>query len=204
MNPQIRTMQMTDSVFVVVDTETTGFENSRGATVTQVAAVAVDVATGTFVSQGMVRIKITPKDIETFSKEASDVQGWTPEINETGLPLDTCREQFCAWFAGLPQVEGYVAHNAKFDKFFMMRLKFAFPAHPWYCTRAGMKAAERLGKTPLFINHKLGTLAKACGFVPASAHQALDDTLACANGFQWLRSLGVPVQDMMIATAFAR
>jgi DNA polymerase III epsilon subunit-like protein len=195
---------MTDSVFVAVDTETTGFDSVKTATVTQVAAIAIDVATGAFISQGVVRIKLPPEHIETFNKEAMEVQKWTPEINETGQPLDVCREQFHAWFRGLPRVEGYVAHCARFDKNFMRRLNFAFPAHPWYCTREGMKHAEKTNRTPLFTDHKLKTLAKACGYVQVNEHSALDDVMACANGFQWLRSLGVPVEEMMIAAAFAQ
>jgi DNA polymerase III epsilon subunit-like protein len=195
---------MTASVFVAVDTETTGFSHAKGATVTQVAAVAIDADTGQFVSQGNLRIRITDEDIRVFSKEAADVQGWTPELNAQGLPLAACVEQYRAWFAGLPEVRGYIAHSAGFDRAFMGRMGFSAPAHPWYCTKEGMKVAERLNKHPKFLDHKLKTLAAACGYIQRDAHQALDDVLACANGFNWLRSLGTPLDPMMIAAGFAR
>ena len=195
---------MTDSVFVVVDTETTGFPGSKGATVTQVAAVALDASTGQFVSQGTLRIKVTPEDIQCFSKEAMDIQSWTPELNEQGSPLEDCIQKYRTWFAGLPACEGYVAHSAGFDKAFMSRLGFSAPAHAWYCTKEGMKVAERKNCHAAFGDHKLSTLARACGYTQRDAHQALDDVLACANGFNWLRSLGVPHKAMQISAAFAR
>lgn len=195
---------MPDSVFVAVDTETTGFSSAKGATVTQVAAVVLDAQTGQFIAQISLRVRITPEDIQCFSKEASDIQGWTPELNEGGLPLADCIAQYRRWFADLPEPQGYIAHSAPFDRAFMSRLGFSAPAHPWFCTKEGMKVAERTGRHPQFENHKLSTLSKACGYVQKDAHQALDDVLACANGFNWLRYLGAPADKMLIAAGFAR
>jgi DNA polymerase III epsilon subunit-like protein len=186
-------------VYVAVDTETTGFDRSRDATITQVAGVAIDSTTGAFLSQGTLRIKITPEQITAFTKEAKDVQGWTPELNELGQPLDICRQQFHAWLSGFPDILGYVAHAARFDRIFFDRCGLHAVERPWYCTKTGMHALEK--KTGAkFDNHKLSSLATACGYTQRDAHQALDDVLACANGFLWLKSRGVQDREMLIST----
>jgi len=187
-------------VYIIADTETTGFNARGGSTLTQIAALAVEAATGKPVSQGTVRVKLTPTEIQAFTKEAMDIQGWTPEINESGAPLETCRSIFQEWLKGFPGALGFVAHNATFDKGFFDHFKISPVSLPWFCTKVGIKALEAKGH-PAFENHKLSTLAKAAGYTPQAAHQALDDVLSCATGFQWLLSKGVEPRDMLVAAA---
>lgn len=193
---------MTERSYVVIDTETTGFDGVPGTVITQIGAVAVSEATGKFLSAGALRVRLTESDIQVFSKEAMDVQGWTPEINATGIPLMECQQQFQDW---LKQVNpcGYVAHNARFDRSFCLKQNFVDAALPWYCTWQGMKLAEDRGLRK-FKNHKLASLAEACGYTPAAAHQAFDDVLVCANGFLWLQSLGLRPGDMLYNTSMRR
>ncbi len=180
--------------YVAIDTETTGFDGVPGTVITQIAAVAIDGVSGKFLNAGALRVCLTEEEIKGFAKEAMDIQGWTPEINATGIPVTECLAQFKAWLQQMNPC-GYVAHNARFDSAFCNRQGFTDPGVPWHCTWQGMKLAQDRGIRK-FNNHKLATLAEACGYKPAAAHQAFDDVLVCANGFLWLQSLGVRPEDM--------
>lgn len=193
---------MTERIFVAIDTETTGFDGVPGVGITQLAAVAIGEDSKKFLSAGSLRVKLTEDDILCFAKEAREIQGWTRELNETGLPLAECIQQFKAWLAPLSPC-GYVAHNARFDRAFCTKQGFTDPVVPWHCTWQGMKLAEDRGLIK-FKNHKLASLAESCKYTPAAAHQAYDDVLVCANGFLWLQSLGLRVSDMLYNTAMRR
>jgi DNA polymerase III epsilon subunit-like protein len=186
---------MSERIYVAIDTETTGFEGAPGTVITQIAAVAIGEDSRKFINAGALRVRLTEDEIRVFSKEAMDIQGWTPEINATGIPVTECREQFKAWLQQLSPC-GYVAHNAFFDASFCNRQGFTDPALPWHCTWQGMKLLQDRGSKK-FQNHKLATLAEACGYQPQAAHQAFDDVLVCANGFLWLQSMGVRPVEMV-------
>lgn len=187
---------MTEKVFLALDTETTGFDYKRESVITQIAAVAVGWESKRFLSQGTMQVKLTSEEIQLFAKEAMDVQAWTPEINETGIPLADCVAQFKAWAAPWDSY-GFVAHCARFDRTFVLKHSFADVQVPWYCTKQGMLMLEK-SKGFTFPDHKLCTLAAACGYKPEKEHQALEDVLACANGFLWLCSQGVSPEQMRI------
>lgn len=193
---------MTERIYVAIDTETTGFDGVPGTVISQIAAVAIGEDSKKFISSGSLRVRLTDEDIKVFSKEAMDIQAWTPELNATGLPLAECIQQFRAWLEPLKPC-GYVAHNARFDRSFCSKQGFTDDSVPWHCTWQGMKLAEdrRLVK---FKNNKLASLAESCNYKPAAAHQAFDDVLVCANGFLWLQSLGIRPSEMLYNTAMRR
>lgn len=190
---------MTERIYVAIDTETTGFEGAKGTVITQIAGVAIGEDSKKFISAGALRIKLSDEEISFFSKEAMDIQGWTPELNATGLPVTECRQQFQSWLQSMDPC-GYVAHKASFDSAFCARQGFTEPGKPWHCTWQGMKLAQDRGIMK-FKNHKLVTLAESCGYKPAAAHQAYDDVLVCANGFLWLQGLGIRPSDMLLNLA---
>lgn len=193
---------MTERIYVAIDTETTGFDGVPGATITQIAAVAIGEDSRKFISSGALRIRLTDEEIKVFAKEAMDIQGWTPELNATGIPVTECLAQFKAWMLEMSPC-GFVAHNARFDRAFCTKLGFTDTTVPWHCTWQGMKLAEDR-RIQRFKNHKLATLAESCGYKPAAAHQAFDDVLVCANGFLWLQSLGIRPSEMVLNLATRR
>lgn len=187
---------MSERRYVAIDTETTGFDGVPGAVITQIAAVAIGEESRKFISSGALRIRLTEEEIKVFAKEAMAVQGWTPEINATGIPVTECLQQFKEWMLEMSPC-GFIAHNARFDRAFCTKQGFTDSNVPWHCTLQGMKLAEDRGLKK-FKNCKLATLAESCGYQPAAAHQAFDDVLVCANGFLWLQSLGIRPGDMVL------
>jgi DNA polymerase-3 subunit epsilon len=92
----------------------------------------------------------------------------------------------------LEQAAFLIAHNASFDKGFVVRLLPAATAKPWYCSMCGIdwrgKGFSHRGLQPLLAGH---------GIDPGQAHRALDDAratlqlISCrqANGDTYLSEL---------------
>lgn len=80
-----------------------------------------------------------------------------------------------------PLIEGLplVAHNKQFDesclKAVMRCYQMDYPDYQFHCT---LKASRR--KIPWLPNHKLQTVAAACGYRLENHHHALSDAEACA------------------------
>lgn len=85
------------------------------------------------------------------------------------------------WDALFPRIEGLtlVAHNSTFDRSCLRAVLAAYampePASPFLCT---YQASRRL--LPQLPDHKLGTVARYCGFDLTRHHHALADAQACA------------------------
>ena len=86
------------------------------------------------------------------------------------------------WQEVAPLVEGLplVAHNSPFDegclKAVFRRYELEYPDYRFYCT---CRAARRT--MPQLPNHRLETVAEACGFDLRQHHHALADAEACAE-----------------------
>ena len=86
------------------------------------------------------------------------------------------------WQEVAPLVEGLplVAHNSPFDegclKAAFRRYELEYPDYRFYCT---CRAARRT--MPQLPNHRLETVAEACGFDLRQHHHALADAEACAE-----------------------
>lgn len=85
------------------------------------------------------------------------------------------------WAQISPKIEGLplVAHYSPFDEGCLRAVfrtyQMDYPDFEFYCTcRASMKAMPKLK------NHKLDTVAEACGFSLKNHHNALADAEACA------------------------
>lgn len=186
---------MTDPVDIVIDFETSGFQPPQ-AVIVQVGAVAVDVASGKFVSQGAIRVRIGPEDIAAFSPQAAEVNGWNPQINATGVPFADMRAQFLAWM-GQYTIRGFVAHRAQFDRKIAQFYGLVDPQMPWFCTEKGLKHLDRRGSVRCQDN-KLTTLAALAGYTKLASHEALDDSIAAANGWRYILAFGLSPADMAI------
>ena len=86
------------------------------------------------------------------------------------------------WEKIAPMVEGLplVAHNAAFDEGCLKQVfrvyQMDYPDYRFYDTLA----ASRRVFGPLLPNHKLDTVAAACGYELTNHHHALADAEACA------------------------
>lgn len=179
---------------VAIDVETTGLRGQH--CITEVGAYAIHLATRQLVSYGEIQVQLTPQECALMSPEAAAVQGWTPERNATGVPLEAAREQIRGWLKGY-NLQGFIAHNADFDRYHLQRQGFVDQGQPWYCTRKGLVASEGLMRVQ-YTNHKLASLAEASGFVNPDPHRSGADALTAAMGYLWLTSKGVQPQSMRI------
>ncbi len=103
------------------------------------------------------------------------------------------------WAHIAPKIEGLplVAHNSRFDegclKAVFRHYNLPYPDYKFYCTY--MKSRRAFGfRLP---NHKLPTVAKACGFDLNNHHNAIADAEACAHivlGIE--RIVGKPFEEI--------
>ena len=86
------------------------------------------------------------------------------------------------WEKIAPMVEGLplVAHNAAFDEGCLKEVFRVYQMdYPDYCFYDTLAASRRVFG-PLLPNHKLDTVAAACGYELVNHHHALADAEACA------------------------
>lgn len=102
-----------------------------------------------------------------------------------GIALeDTANEKTfpTVWAEIMPKINGlpFVAHNAPFDcsclKTVFRVYQMDYPDYEFFCTYRA--ARSKFGKT--LPNHKLSTVAAACGYDLQNHHHALADAEACA------------------------
>lgn len=101
--------------------------------------------------------------------------------------------KIAAFMAG---AEGFVAHNASFDRGVLSGAcrHFGLPAPtaPFYCTVKGSRRALRLP------SNRLNDVCAHFG-IPLNHHEALSDARGCAEIFVRLLGLGLPVEDMKLS-----
>ncbi len=88
--------------------------------------------------------------------------------------------------------EGFIAHNASFDRKVLTECciqgRKVPPYLPFYCT---LKASRKFLKLP---SHKLNNVAEHFG-IELQHHNAMSDTLACGQIFINLHNLGYNVEE---------
>ena len=153
--------------FAAIDFETANSERSS------VCAVGVVAVRGGQVADSFYSL-IKP-DPEYYSYACSRVHGITAE--------DTCRAPIFpeVWKQIEPIISGLplVAHNKAFDesclKAVFRTYQMDYPGYEFFCT---LRAARRA--FPHLCNHKLPTVAAACGYLLENHHNPLADAEACA------------------------
>lgn len=97
--------------------------------------------------------------------------------------------------------EGFVAHNASFDRRVLYGAcrHFGLPAPtaPFYCT---VKGSRRTLSLP---SNRLNDVCRHFG-ISLKHHEALSDARGCAEIFVRLRALGLAVEDMKLAPPRAK
>jgi hypothetical protein len=92
--------------------------------------------------------------------------------------------------------DAVIAHNAPFDNGFVAQYlpnlytRISQPEKKWTCSMQLLRAWRK--KTGIDGKATLDELSKLAGYnPPRDTHEALDDTIRCAVGYQWLMS-GLP------------
>lgn len=106
----------------------------------------------------------------------TQIHGLTREDTDDAPDFPAVWREVAARIGRLP----LVAHNSPFDEGCLRAVHQAYglpyPAYRFYCT---CRASRRL--QPQLRNHKLDTVAAACGYDMTNHHHALADAEACAR-----------------------
>ena len=157
---------------VVIDTETTGLSVKNGGRVIEIGAVVVE--NGQIVAELATLINTGAP----ISYGAFRVHG----ISQTMLAGKPKPEEVWPWFLQFAGASPLVAHNAPFDKAFVLHelgLIGVNVHNPWHCT---VRLARK--KLPRLPNHKLETVYRCLfGELPQDVqrHRALDDARMAAQ-----------------------
>ncbi len=176
---------------IVVDTETGGFNPATDALLSISACLYDDPSNS-------ITVYVEPDPKLRIESEAVAVNGYTPEkwAARGAVPLKEALTRIRKWMPSFKNDP--IAHNATFDRKFIEAaenqagVKIGLGYH-WHCSMAVFMYADKALKLGA-ANYKLATLAKMAGhwgpdFV-RGVHEAAADTLACAEGYRWLVSLG--------------
>lgn len=162
-----------DTLFAVVDLETTGFD-PRKDRIVQMAAVVVD-GRGTVVDSWDTVVR--PESPETYEHGAEHVHGISREMVENGMPLRDALDRI--WTLAEGRV--FTAHNARFDISFLeaesqrVGLDRQVERHVDTLELARRADRERARK------HSLQALCEHYGVERERAHEALSDARATAS-----------------------
>ena len=162
-----------DTLFAVVDLETTGFD-PRKDRIVQMAAVVVD-GRGTVVDSWDTVVR--PESPETYEHGAEHVHGISREMVENGMPLRDALDRI--WTLAEGRV--FTAHNARFDISFLeaesqrVGLDRQIERHVDTLELARRADRERARK------HSLQALCEHYGVERERAHEALSDARATAS-----------------------
>lgn len=181
---------ISDTVFAVVDLETTGF-NPQKDRIVQMAAVLVN-GRGEVVDTFDTVVR--PESPEQYEHGAEHVHGISREMVENGMPLRSALSRI--W--SLTDGRVFTAHNAKFDISFLEAES----------ERVGMKrqvdnyldtlALARRADSDRQRKHSLQALCEHYGVTVERAHEAMSDAKATATILMKLiDELGVETTDQL-------
>jgi len=181
-----------DTLFTVVDLETTGFDPGKDRIV-QMAAVVVD-GKGTVVDSWDTVVR--PESPEHYEHGAEHVHGISREMVEKGMPLRDALHRIWSFTEG----RVFTAHNARFDISFLeaesrrVGMDKKVEWHVDTLQLARMADQERSRK------HSLQALCEHYGIERERAHEAMSDARATATILtKLLQELGVRSTDQLSA-----
>ena len=162
---------------LIVDTETTGLDPSKGAKLIEVGAILYNVKHKAILQQFST---LFPCD----ENPVSHINGIEPEVTKVKTPrlfITLVLSQM------VDHCQAIVAHNAQFDRKFLALIDPApiksFDDHRWICTKNDFK-----WPIPLFRN-RLQDICMAMGVEYTEAHRALNDCTMIAKCFSKVNDL---------------
>ncbi|MBE5767794.1 MAG: PolC-type DNA polymerase III [Clostridiales bacterium] len=160
--------KLSDTVFVVVDVETTGLSPAKDAII---EIGAVKVVNGEIVAE--YSQLINPN--RPLPERITEITGISSAMLADKPALTDIMEEFCQFIEG----SVLVAHNASFDGAFFQNAfirEGRMFDYPLLDTLAMMRSIY-----PGWKNHKLETVCKMLGIINKNAHRAVDDARATAQ-----------------------
>lgn len=166
---------LSETTFVVLDLETTGWSPASGAAITEIGAVKV--RGGEMIAEFQCLINPgcpIPELITNVTGISDSMVSNSPEISEV-VPMFL---EFC----GSPNETVLVAHNAPFDMSFLLAAA-ASAQYPWpeFAVIDTAYLARKILTKDDVPNNKLGTLANFYGTKTEPNHRALEDSRATVD-----------------------
>lgn len=148
---------------LIVDTETTGLEPSKGAKLIEIAAILYNVKHRTILQQFSTLLPCDENPVENINNISA-------ESTRVKMPL-TLMVPLLTQMAD--HAQAWVAHNAQFDKKFIATIEpqpaIRFTDRKWICTKADFRWPVQLYRT------RLEDVCTAMGVAYVDAHRALTD-----------------------------
>ena len=179
-----------DTVFAVVDLETTGF-NPQTDRIVQMAAVLVN-GRGEVVDTFDTVVK--PENPEQYEHGAEHVHGISREMVENGMPLRSALSRI--W--SLTDGRVFTAHNARFDISFLEAESERVGMNRQVSKYVDTLALARQADSDRQRKHSLQALCEHYGVTVERAHEAMSDAKATATILMKLiDELGVESTDQL-------
>lgn len=168
-----RATQIADTLFAVVDLETTGFD-PRKDRIVQMAAVVVD-GRGTVVDSWDTVVR--PENPDKYEHGAEHVHGISREMVEQGMPLRDALDRI--WTLAEGRV--FTAHNARFDISFLEAESQRVGLDRQVDRHIDTLELSRRADREKLRKHSLQALCDHYGIERERAHEALSDARATAS-----------------------
>lgn len=175
---------------LILDTETTGLETSKGAKIIEIGAVLYNVE-NKIILQQLSTLKYVEEnpavDINKIPLNASQLIPLESQIYDKAISM------LCAM---AKDADFFVAHNADFDKGFFKDMSeneqplFELMDKKWICTKEDFTWPIPKGSLLNLVH-----IAVALGVPIVSAHRALADCLLIASCFDKLEDLQERIED---------
>lgn len=183
-------LPISDTLFAVVDLETTGFNPAKDRIV-QMAAVVMD-GRGRVVDTFDTVVK--PESPDQYEHGAEHVHGISREMVQNGMPLRQALQKI--W--SITEGRVFTAHNARFDVSFLEaeseRVGMGRQVDRYLDTLALARSADKEKQR----KHSLEALCQHYGVERERAHEAMSDAKATAQILmQLISELGVSSQDQL-------
>ena len=183
-------LPISDTLFAVVDLETTGFNPAKDRIV-QMAAVVMD-GRGRVVDTFDTVVK--PESPDQYEHGAEHVHGISREMVQNGMPLRQALQKI--W--SITEGKVFTAHNARFDVSFLEaeseRVGMGRQVDRYLDTLALARSADKEKQR----KHSLEALCQHYGVERERAHEAMSDAKATAQILmQLISELGVSSQDQL-------
>lgn len=170
---QERATPIADTLFAVVDLETTGFD-PRKDRIVQMAAVVVD-GRGTVVDSWDTVVR--PENPDKYEHGAEHVHGISREMVEQGMPLRDALDRI--WTLAEGRV--FTAHNARFDISFLEAESQRVGLDRQVDRHIDTLELSRRADREKLRKHSLQALCDHYGIERERAHEALSDARATAS-----------------------
>lgn len=160
---------------LILDTETTGLEPSKGARLIEIGALLYSVT-------HQVTLQTFSTFLPTAVNEAEHINHIKPEWTRSGYDIVPAFDML----EGMANMADFiVAHNAAFDKKFMQlaEMSDSFYAKRWICTKENFTWPVRLPRM------RLEDICHAMGVSYVGAHRALTDVQFLADCFSKIEDL---------------